>query len=100
MEVNLKGQNVKKIGISAFDLRNALKGYRITLDCGHKFCLHNLSNTMVLNCDGNLICSECYQSERVYYMDEVNKDKFNICKYQLVKTTNPDSGNYQGLSSW
>jgi len=98
----MKGQNVKKVCISAFDLRNALKGYRITLDCGHHFCFHNLSNTMVINCERYLICSECYQSERVYYlMEEVNKDKFNSNNsYQLIKTTNPDSCNYQGLSSW
>ena len=102
MEVNLKGQNIKKICVSAFDLRNALKGYRIKLDCGHHFCFHNLSNSMYVNCDGEMICHECYGSLNTFIpMEEVNKDKFNYnCNYQLVKTTNPDSCHYQGLSSW
>jgi len=98
----MKGQNVKKVVISAFDLRNALKGYRIKLDCGHHFCFHNLSNSMYISCDGSIICHECDGGYDVFSpMEVVNKHKFkgNI-NYRLVKTTNPDSWNYQGLSSW
>lgn len=34
-----------------------LKGKRITLDCGHHYTVHNLSNTMLLHADGT---SECH----------------------------------------
>ena len=38
-----------------------LKDKRIKLDCGHLFCIHNFSNTLVVLNDGETICSECYQ---------------------------------------
>ena len=50
----------KREGASAIDLIDFLKYRRLILDCGHKFCLHPLSNTMVLTCDGKCYCHECY----------------------------------------
>ena len=49
---------VKREEITTEELKELLKQYRITLDCGHKFCLHNLSNTMVITADGETICHE------------------------------------------
>jgi hypothetical protein len=45
---------------SASDLIDFLKGRRLIMDCGHKFCLHPLSNTLVLTCNGKCFCHECY----------------------------------------
>ena len=50
----------KREGASAIDLIDFLKYRRLILDCGHKFCLHPLSNTLVLTCDGKCYCHECY----------------------------------------
>ncbi len=50
----------KREEASAIDLIVFLKGRRLILDCGHKFCLHPLSNTLVLTCDGKCYCHECY----------------------------------------
>ena len=50
----------KKEETSAIDLIVFLKGRRLIMDCGHKFCLHPLSNTMVLTCNGKCYCHECY----------------------------------------
>ena len=44
----------------AIDLIVFLKGRRLIMDCGHKFCLHTLSNTLVMTCDGKCYCHECY----------------------------------------
>ena len=46
--------------VSAEDIREYLKDKRILLDCGHKMCLHNFSNTMIISPEGKIICHECY----------------------------------------
>ena len=43
------------------ELKTFLKGKVIILDCGHRFCLHPFSNTLVITCTGKTYCSECYQ---------------------------------------
>ena len=50
----------KKEEASASDLIVFLKGQRLIMDCGHKFCLHPLSSTLVLTCNGKCYCHECY----------------------------------------
>jgi hypothetical protein len=50
----------KKEETSAVDLIVFLKGRRLIMDCGHKFCLHPLSNTLVMTCNGKCYCHECY----------------------------------------
>lgn len=50
----------KREEASVIDLIVFLKYRRLILDCGHKFCLHPLSNTLVLTCDGKCYCHECY----------------------------------------
>ncbi|MBF0227754.1 MAG: hypothetical protein HQK76_20080 [Desulfobacterales bacterium] len=42
-------------------LKELLKEGRVKLDCGHHFCFHNLSNTLVIHNSGKMECSECYQ---------------------------------------
>ena len=42
------------------ELKEFLKGKVITLDCGHKFTLHHLSNTMIMTCDGKTQCHNCF----------------------------------------
>ena len=42
--------------ITTKELLHFLKGKRITLDCGHHFTVHNLSNTLILHCDGITEC--------------------------------------------
>ena len=49
----------KRKEISASDLRNYLKDKRVTMDCGSKFCIHPFSNTMIIHCDGKIICHSC-----------------------------------------
>ena len=56
-----------------------MQDYRLTLDCGHKFCFHNLSNTLVVHPSGLMECSECYDSERVSPMNNaIDKPVFEI----------------------
>ena len=50
----------KKEDASASDLIVFLQGRRLIMDCGHKFCLHPLSNTLVMTCNGKCYCHECY----------------------------------------
>lgn len=52
---------MKKIETKADKLREWLKDKRLVLDCGHRHCQHNFSNTMVITAEGKIICSECYQ---------------------------------------
>lgn len=42
------------------ELKNFLKNKVIILDCGHRFCLHPLSNTLVVTNDGKTCCHNCY----------------------------------------
>ena len=47
---------MNKKEITAEELRKMLKGVRIILDCGHKFCLHPFSNTMIVLSNGQTQC--------------------------------------------
>ncbi|WP_319526188.1 hypothetical protein [uncultured Desulfosarcina sp.] len=51
---------MKRKEIKAEKLRKMLKDYRIILDCGHKHCQHNFSNTMVITAEGKTLCHNCY----------------------------------------
>jgi len=46
--------------VSARDVFEYLKDKRIRCDCGHRFCIHNFSNTLVVLNNGELICHNCY----------------------------------------
>jgi hypothetical protein len=54
-----KDKNKKK-KILSNRLRELLQGKTIILDCGHRFTLHNLSNTMIITNDGRTYCHNCY----------------------------------------
>ena len=41
------------------ELKKLLKGKVIILDCGHRFCLHPWSNTLILTSDGKSCCHNC-----------------------------------------
>ena len=47
---------MKKEKITAEELRKLLKGKLIILDCGHRFCLHLFSNTMIVHSNGETEC--------------------------------------------
>ena len=51
----------KKKLITVKELLEFLSDKRIVMDCGHKYCLHPFSNTMVIHASGKVECSECYQ---------------------------------------
>jgi hypothetical protein len=42
------------------DLKRFLKGKRIKLDCGHYYCLHPWSNTLIITANGRTLCHNCY----------------------------------------
>lgn len=46
--------------ISSQELLELIRGNRIVLDCGHRFTLHPLSNTLILTCTGETMCHSCY----------------------------------------
>lgn len=46
--------------ITTAELLAFLVGKRVTLDCGHHYCIHPLSNSMVLSAEGVSRCHECY----------------------------------------
>ena len=46
--------------ITAEAIKEFLKDKRLTLDCGHKYCVHNLSNTLILTAEGYACCHNCY----------------------------------------
>ena len=46
----------KKQEITSKELKEILKVYRVTLDCGHRYQLHPFSNTMIIHCDGTTEC--------------------------------------------
>ena len=50
-----------KIEITSPELLRILKNIRVTLDCGHHFTLHPLSNTLVITAEGRTYCHNCYQ---------------------------------------
>lgn len=45
-----------KIQITSNELKELLKGYRITCDCGHHFTIHHFSLTMIVYNDGTTNC--------------------------------------------
>ena len=49
--------------ITATELREELKSFLtnkvVIMDCGHRFCLHPFSNTLIMYCDGTMICHNC-----------------------------------------
>lgn len=55
----MKRKNKAKKEMSADELREFLKDKRITMDCGKKFCIHPFSNTMIIHCDGSIVCHSC-----------------------------------------
>jgi hypothetical protein len=46
--------------ITTEEIKEFLRDKRLTLDCGHKYCVHNLSNTLILNACGYACCHNCY----------------------------------------
>ena len=52
--------SVKKKLLTMKDLKCFLEGKFIVLDCGHRFCLHPLSNNLVLIATGHTYCRNCY----------------------------------------
>jgi hypothetical protein len=40
----------------ADELRKWLSDKRLILDCGHKWCNHNFSNTMIVYENGKMVC--------------------------------------------
>ena len=64
-------RNLKSVGyintareeISATELREELSAFLqnkvVILDCGHRFCLHNFSNTLIIYNNGNMVCHNC-----------------------------------------
>lgn len=56
----------KKREISPTDLKRFFRNKRLTCSCGHKFTLHNLSNTIIVYPDGTVKCFSCgYQEEHM-----------------------------------
>lgn len=49
-------QKPAKQEITSKELLEFLKGKRITLNCGHHFTIHSLSNTMIVYNDGKTEC--------------------------------------------
>jgi DNA-directed RNA polymerase subunit RPC12/RpoP len=45
--------------ITAQELRDWLKYKRVKCDCGHRFTIHNLSNTLIILNTGEIRCHEC-----------------------------------------
>lgn len=52
----------KREEITANELREELKAFLknkvVILDCGHRFCLHPFSNTMIMQASGKTECHE------------------------------------------
>ena len=46
--------------MSTVELIKVLNNRVILLECGHRFCLHPLSNTLVITADGKMVCHNCY----------------------------------------
>ena len=46
--------------MNALELRKVLKNRVLYLDCGHRFCLHPFSNTLVITANGDFYCHNCY----------------------------------------
>lgn len=46
--------------MNAIELRKVLKDRVLYLDCGHRFCLHPFSNTLVITAKGDFYCHNCY----------------------------------------
>jgi len=42
------------------ELKELLKGRVLMLDCGHRFCLHPFSNTLIITARGGIYCHNCY----------------------------------------
>lgn len=51
---------MKKQIITADDLKKWLKDKTIVTDCDHKCSQHNLSNTLIVTADGEVLCHSCY----------------------------------------
>jgi len=45
---------------TADELRRLLQDKRIILDCGHKWCNHPFSNTLIITACGKTYCHNCY----------------------------------------
>jgi len=42
------------------ELLALLENRVLLLGCGHRFCLHPLSNTLVITAEGRIYCFNCY----------------------------------------
>jgi len=51
---------MRKKETTADELRKLLQDKRVILDCGHRFCLHPFSNTLVITVEGKTYCHNCY----------------------------------------
>jgi hypothetical protein len=41
-------------------LRITLQDKAVILDCGHRFCMHHFSNTIIITPEGKTFCHNCY----------------------------------------
>ena len=53
-------ESLKKL-LTNGELKSCLAGKKFLLDCGHRFCLHPWSNTLVLTASGKSSCHNCYE---------------------------------------
>lgn len=50
----------KRREMSSAELKKLLRNRVVHLECSHRFCLHPLSNTMIITADGKVYCHNCY----------------------------------------
>jgi hypothetical protein len=53
-------QAKQRESVGSKDLKRYLKDKRIKLDCGHYYCLHPWSNTLIITAYGKTLCHNCY----------------------------------------
>ena len=51
---------MKKKETPVDELRKFLQDRAIILDCGHRFSVHPLSNTLIVTSDGETYCHNCF----------------------------------------
>ena len=49
-----------KIEMSASELQEILKNRVVRMSCGHRFCFHLFSNTLIITTEGGVYCHNCY----------------------------------------
>lgn len=50
----------KRREMNVLELKKILKDRVLLLDCGHHFCLHPFSNTLIITARGGVYCHNCY----------------------------------------